>query len=107
MLRLKQTDIRDGVLWIVQTQTGARPGIEITGELAAVIARINDRPRRAIGAYLVQDENGQPLSQFVLRSRFGKARTVAGVQSKSGLGFDWNQHLSEGVMDISREFDAT
>lgn len=32
-----------------------------------------------IGAYLVQDENGQPLSQFALRSRFDKARTAAGV----------------------------
>lgn len=53
--------------------------METTGELATVISRINDRPRSAIGAYLVQDENGQPLSQFALRSRFDKARTAAGV----------------------------
>ena len=79
VLKLKRTDIRDGALWIVQNKTGARLGIELTGELALVISRINERPRRAIGAYLVQDENGQPLSQFALRSRFDKARTVAGV----------------------------
>lgn len=79
VLKLKGTDIRDGALWIIQNKTGARLGVEITGELASVINRINDRTRRAIGAYLVQDENGQPLSQFALRSRFDKARTAAGV----------------------------
>ncbi len=79
VLKLKRTDIRDGALWIIQNKTGARLGVEITGELALVINRINERPRRAIGAYLVQDENGQPLSQFALRSRFDKARTAAGV----------------------------
>lgn len=79
MLKLKRTDIRDGALWIVQNKTGARLGIEVTGQLAAVIARINERPRRAIGAWLVQDENGQPLTSFALRSRFDKARTLAEV----------------------------
>ena len=65
--------------WIVQNKTGARLGIEVTGELAAVIARISERPRRAISAWLVQDENGQPLTSFALRSRFDKARTLAKV----------------------------
>ena len=78
--KLKRTDIRDGALWIVQNKTGARLGIEVTGELAAVIARINERPRRAISAWLVQDENGQPLTSFALRSRFDKARTLAKVE---------------------------
>ncbi|MBU0748672.1 MAG: tyrosine-type recombinase/integrase [Gammaproteobacteria bacterium] len=76
---MKPTDIRDGALWIVQNKTGARLGIEITGELAAVIERISQRPRKAISAFLIQDENGQPLSQFALRSRFDKARTLAKV----------------------------
>ena len=79
VIKLKRTDIRDGALWIVQNKTGARLGIEVTGELAAVIARISERPRRAISAYLIQDEDGQPLSSFALRSRFDKARTQAGV----------------------------
>lgn len=79
MLKLKRTDIRDGALWIVQNKTGARLGIEITGELAATIARINARPRKAISAYIIQDENGQPLTQCALRSRFDKARTLAKV----------------------------
>ncbi len=75
----KRTDIRDGALWIVQNKTGARLGIEITGELAAVIDRINARPRQAISAHLIQDETGQPLSMFALRSRFDKARVAAKV----------------------------
>lgn len=79
VLKLKRTDIRDGALWIVQNKTGARLGIEITGELAAAIVRINESPRRAISAYLIQDENGQPLTKFALRSRLDKARTLAKV----------------------------
>jgi integrase len=79
VLKMKRADVRDGALWIVQNKTGARLGIEVTGDLAAVIDRINQRPRKAIGLYLIQDENGQPLSQFALRSRFDKARELAQV----------------------------
>lgn len=79
VLKIQRSDIRDGALWIVQNKTGARLGIEVTGELAAVIDRINQRPRKAISSYLIQDENGQPLSQFALRSRFDKARSLAKV----------------------------
>lgn len=63
----------------MQNKTGARLGTEITDKLAAVIARINERSRREISAYLIQDEDGQPLSSFALRSRFDKARTLAKV----------------------------
>jgi len=79
VLKLKRTDIRDGAIWIVQNKTGARLGIEITGELEEVVTRINTRPRKAISAFLIQDENGQPLTQGALRSRFDKARTAAKV----------------------------
>jgi integrase len=79
VLKLKRSDIRDGALWIVQNKTGARLGVEVTGELSAVVERINGRTRNAIGAYLIQDENGQPLTQCALRSRFDKARTLAKV----------------------------
>lgn len=79
VLKLKRTDIRDGALWIVQNKTGAYLGIEIIGELAALIERLGSRPRKAKSAYLVQDDNGQPLSPLALRSRFDKARELAGV----------------------------
>ena len=79
VLKIKKSDIRDGALWIVQNKTGARLGIEITGELAALIDRINARPSRAISPYLLQDDKGQPLSLYALRSRFDKARALAKV----------------------------
>lgn len=79
VLKMKRTDIRDGALWIVQNKTGARIGVEITGELASVLDRINARGRQATSSFLVQDESGQPLSPFALRNRFDKARTAAGV----------------------------
>jgi len=63
----------------VQNKTGARIGIEVTGELAAVLERINSRARRAISPFIIQDEDGQPLSSFALRARFDKARKAAGV----------------------------
>ena len=79
VLKLKHADIRDGALWIVQNKTSARLGIEITGELATTIARINARPYDMTSAYLIQNANGQPLTKDALRSRFDKARTLAGV----------------------------
>jgi integrase len=79
VIKIKRTDIRDGALWVKQNKTGARLGIEITGELAEVIARISQRPRRAISPFLIQDDNGQPLSALALRSRFDKARKAANV----------------------------
>jgi integrase len=79
VLKFRRTDIRDGALWIVQNKTGARLGIEVTGELATLLDRINGRTKRAISPFLIQDDDGQPLSQFALRSRFDKARKAAGV----------------------------
>jgi integrase len=79
VLKIKRSDIRDGALWVVQNKTGARLGIEITGELAAVIERINGRPRRIAGPYLIQNGKGQPLRQATLHARFAKARKLARV----------------------------
>ena len=79
VLKLKRTDIRDGALRIIQNKTDARLGIGITGELEVPIARINERPRKAISAYIIQVENGQPLTQCALSSRFDNARTPAKV----------------------------
>jgi integrase len=79
VLKLKRTDIRDGALWIVQNKTGARLGIELVGELASIVNRTNARLRKAISPFLIQDENGQPMTKGALRSRFNKARTLAKV----------------------------
>lgn len=80
VLKLKRADIRDGALHVVQNKTGAKLAIEVTGELATVLDRIIKRPRVRYSAFLVQDDNGQPVSQLALRSRFDKARQLAGVE---------------------------
>ena len=67
-------------LWIVQNKTKAKRAIEITGELAALIERIDARPRERLSAWLIQDDDGKPLGTFGLRSRFDKARRAAGVE---------------------------
>ena len=69
----------NGALRITQGKTGKKLRIEVTSELAAVIARMQERPRKATGLSLIQDEKGQRLSYFALRSRFDKAREAAGV----------------------------
>lgn len=79
MLKIKRSDIRDGALWVVQNKTGMRLCIEIIGELAAVIARINERPTKDGDDFLIRNENGQALTRDALRSRFDKAREEAGV----------------------------
>lgn len=79
VLKIKREHLHDGALWIVQNKTGAKRAIEITGELAALIERINARPRERLSAMLIQDDDGRPLGEFGLRSRFAKARKLAGV----------------------------
>lgn len=80
-LKLAETDVRDGAIWVEQQKTGEKVRIEIVGQLAAVLARITDRKRdhnpRTLS--LVCDERGQPLTQPALRARFDKARAKAGV----------------------------
>lgn len=79
VLKIQRSDIRDGALWVVQNKTKAKRAIEITGELKALIDRINARPRERLSAFLIQDDDGRPLSVYALRSRFDKARKAAGV----------------------------
>lgn len=67
VLKLKRSDIRDGALWVTQNKTGARLGIEIIGELAAVIARISARPRQTVGL-LPSARRQRPAAQPVRTS---------------------------------------
>lgn len=79
MLKIQRADLKDGALWVQQNKTGAKRLIELSGELAALIERINARPRERLSDWLIQDDNGQPLRMDGLRSRFDKARRLAGV----------------------------
>lgn len=79
VLKIKREDIRDGALFIAQNKTGAKRAIEVVGELAQVIERIAARKRERVSAFLIQDDNGRPLSMLALRGRFDRARKAAGV----------------------------
>lgn len=77
--KIMRADIRDGALRITQNKTRATRAIEIVGELEAVIERINARKRERCSAFLIQDDDGRPLTMLALRGRFAKARKAAGV----------------------------
>jgi integrase len=79
VLKFNVTDILDGSLSLTQNKTGKKLRIAIEGELAEVIDRILSKPRDKVNKSLLQDPDGQRLSYFALRSRFDKAREIAGV----------------------------
>jgi integrase len=79
VLKVKRADIRDDHVHVVQNKTGKHLRIAIEGELKVVIERIIARRRKMTGANLLQNDDGTPVSPFELRSRFDKARQLAGV----------------------------
>lgn len=80
-LRFKETDIRDGALWVRQGKTDAKLRIEIIGKLKEVIDRIMARKAtyKLRSLALVVNEKGLALTYPALDGRFGKAREAAGV----------------------------
>jgi len=79
VLTIMLTDIRDGALFVAQNKTAAKRAVEIVSELAEVVARIEARRLERQSAFLIQDDNGRPLSMLAMRRRFNKARKAAGV----------------------------
>ena len=79
VLKIKHEQIRDGALFIEQNKTGAKRAIDVVGELAQVLERIEARKSERLSAFLIQDDNGRPLTMLALRGRFDKARKAAGV----------------------------
>jgi integrase len=83
VIAMKRQSIRDGSLQVRQGKTGTKLRIRVEGELAVAIERMNTRTRRATGVYLVQDEDGQPLTYWMLEGRFAKAREAAALEVPS------------------------
>lgn len=79
VLKAKRQDVQEGCLRFRQAKTGAMVPVRLVGRLAAVVEAILTRSRKVTGAYLVQDDNGQPLTYWQLRTRFDAAREAAGV----------------------------
>lgn len=82
VLRMKDADIREGALHVRQGKTNKflRIMLEAGGvksELASVIERIQSRPGRASGSFLVTLANGDQVKRHHLRLRFDAAREAA------------------------------
>lgn len=82
VLKMNETDIRDGVLHIAQRKTGQKLRISIEGEFAELLEHIAKRkeahPIRNLA--LVVDDTGQRLSYSTLRAHFDRAREAAGIE---------------------------
>lgn len=87
VLKLRETDIRDGVLLIGQNKTGARLRIRIEGELAAVLTEIRDRKAAAkvYTTLLITGQGHRPLSRGWLSTKWAEARNAAGVAAELQL----------------------
>lgn len=75
-----RADIKEGALWFTQGKTGKKLRITIEGELDTVLERILARKHKVTGLWLIQDEDGQPLSYEMPRFRFHRARQAAKVK---------------------------
>ena len=85
VLRLRETDIKDGLLHIKQSKTKVKLRIKIEGKLAAVIDRILARKKtyKVWSSALTINTRGMPTSKQVLRDGFTDARTKAAEKAKA------------------------
>lgn len=79
VLKMNRDDIAAGALLVTQNKTGKKLRIAIVGELATLIDRVLNRPRKTTGPALIQNESGERLTHYAMRSRLDKARQAAGV----------------------------
>lgn len=81
-LRMSQQHIKDDCLLVTQSKTNTKRRIQIIGELAALIARIEKRKAQlnSATANLLVCERGEPMTAAKLRARFDKAREAAGIE---------------------------
>lgn len=75
VLKMTRQDIQDSHLWVHQAKTGERLGIEVSGELDALLRRISSRPVTAM--HLVHDA-GSRVTIWHLDKIFAAIRETAG-----------------------------
>lgn len=81
LLKMMETDIRDGCLHVEQSKTKTKLRISIEGELQQLINRILARKaeHKIRSLYMIVDDNGQRFTYAMLRDHFDVAREAAGV----------------------------
>ena len=84
--KMRITDIKDDVLIFQQGKTGKKMRIDVIGELAVLIKKIEKRKEgyKIHTLSLVCNEGGRALTECALRSRFDKAR-IAAIKAKPNL----------------------
>lgn len=99
VLKLTESDVRNGAFDFNQNKTGKAMLIEASGELEALIKRMNERkakfPIRRM--QLLVDESGQPMTKAKLRSRFEAARDAAGF---TGENFQFRDLRRKAAADL-------
>jgi integrase len=98
VIKMYETDIQDGILFIQQNKTDTKLRISVMGSLKQVIERILKRkePFKVHNLRLIVDEYGKPLSQHAIWKRFDKARKAA-TQTYPELKEDIEQYR---IMDL-------
>lgn len=78
-LKARVTDIEGGMLAIDQGKTGKRLRIEVTGQLAELIARIQVKKagHKTVHGQLLMARDGKPMTKQILRDHFAKAKEAA------------------------------
>lgn len=86
VLRMSQTDMKDGYLFVRQGKTKVKLRIQIIGKLAETLREIQEYkdsiPGNIHSLALLVDEKGFQLTSGAFRGRFRKARELAGIDKQ-------------------------
>ena len=91
VLRMMETDLRDGALYVRQGKTSKKLRILLDRkdgtktELGKLVDKIRARPRKVRSLFLIATPSGQPLNRWTLRTRFDEARTGAAKKAPDAL----------------------
>lgn len=107
VLKMRETDIRDGALEVQQNKTGAKLRISVEGQLESVLRRCKAaKERHSVHSLsILTNETGQPLTKAMLRGRFEKARKAAAgtgsteVARSSLLGIQFRDLRAKAATD--------
>ncbi len=85
LLKMMESDIRDGCLNVQQDKTQAKLRISIEGDLKRLIDRIQLRKAeyKIRSLYLIVGDTGQRFTYSQLRDQFDQARLTAGVSKET------------------------
>lgn len=103
VLKVSETDIRDGALHVRQNKTGTPIRYPVEHGLAELIARIRQRKREndVHCLSLLVDERGKPMTKAKLRKRFEDARSAAGISGEQFQFRDLRRRAGADMRDIA------